>query len=491
MRKTGSGITYKTSQELRKALLKREISSKELVDEAYLRIEEVEPKLNAFISLTKELAYDTAEEVDRRIKINDDIPLLAGIPAALKDNMCIKNFKTTAGSNILSNFIPPYNATITNNLKENLIPIVGKANLDEFAMGSSCESSAFGITKNPWNTDMVPGGSSGGSAAAVASGEAVISLGSDTGGSIRLPASFCGVVGLKPTYGRISRFGLIAYASSLDQIGPFGRCVEDVALFLTVISGHDPMDSTSIDQSVPDYISGMKKDIRGLRIGVISEMMQEGVNPEVRAAVENAIKVYESLGAKIEEVSIPHTKYGIDVYYIIAMAEASSNLARFDGVKYGYRFPKSDTLLEMYTKTRAEGFGEEVKRRIMTGSYTLSSGYYDAYYKKAQQVRALIKKDFDKAFENVDILVSPVCPTTAFPIGSKIDDPLSMYLMDICTLMVNLSGLPGMSIPCGFDSNGLPIGLQIIGPALSEEIMIRAAYNFEQSTDFQTKNPEI
>ncbi|OGI02329.1 MAG: aspartyl/glutamyl-tRNA amidotransferase subunit A [Candidatus Melainabacteria bacterium GWF2_37_15] len=482
---------YKTASELRKLLLKREISAKELLDESYKRIKEVNNKLNSFISLTKDLAYKTAGEVDEKIKINADLPPLAGIPLAIKDNMCVKGTTTTAASNILKNFVPPYDATIVKKLQENLVPIIGKANLDEFAMGSSTETSAFGITRNPWDTNLVPGGSSGGSAVAVASGESVLALGSDTGGSIRLPASFCGIIGMKPTYGRVSRFGLIAYASSLDQIGPFGRCVEDVALTLQAISGHDPMDSTSINQPVPDYTARIKEDIKGLRIGVISEMLGDGINPDVKAVIENAVKTYENLGANIEEISIPHTKYAISTYYVIAMAEASSNLARFDGVRYGYRTPKSESLLEMYTKTRAEGFGEEVKRRIMLGTYALSSGYYDAYYKKAQQVRTLIKKDFDKAFESVDLLLSPVCPVTAFEIGSKTDDPLSMYLMDICTLMANLSGLPGISLPCGFDTKGLPVGMQLLGPVLSEELMLKAAYNFEQATGYHLKHPEL
>lgn len=484
-------LYYKTASELRKALLNKEISAKELLDESYKRIEHLEDKLKGFISLTKDQAYKTAAEVDERIKINAELPPLAGIPLALKDNMCMKETKTTAASKILENFVPPYNATIVEKLNQNLVPIIGKANLDEFAMGSSTENSAFSITRNPWNTDVVPGGSSGGSAVAVASGESVLALGSDTGGSIRLPASFCGVVGMKPTYGRVSRFGLIAFASSLDQIGPFGRCVEDVALTLQAISGHDPMDSTSINQPVPDYTATMKEDIKGLRIGVISEMLGEGINSEVKTAIKDAIKIFDNLGANIEEISIPHTRYAISAYYVVAMAEASSNLARFDGVKFGYRNTEADNLLEMYTRTRAEGFGDEVKRRIMLGTYALSSGYYDAFYKKAQQIRTLIQKDFEKAFENVDLLISPVCPTTAFEIGSKTDDPLSMYLMDICTLMVNLSGLPGMSLPCGFDSKGLPIGLQLIGPVLSEELMLRAAYNFEQAAEYHLKHPQI
>jgi len=484
-------LCFRTVKEIKKALLNREISAVELVDESYKRIEAVENDVQGFISLTKEQAYKTAKEVDEKIKIKADLPPLAGIPIAVKDVICMKDTTTTAGSKILENFVAPYNATVAKKLEENMIPVIGKANCDEFAMGSSNENSAYKIARNPWNLKMVPGGSSGGSAVAVSAGESVISLGTDTGGSIRLPASFCGIVGMKPTYGRVSRFGLIAYASSLDQIGPFGRCVEDVALTLQAISGYDSNDSTSINIPVPDYSATLAQDIKGLRIGVISEMLGEGTSPDVKQAILNSIKIYESLGAKIEEISIPHNKYAIATYYIIAMAEASANLARFDGVKYGYRAKDCENIMDMYLKSRAEGFGDEVKRRIMLGTYTLSSGYYDAYYKKAQQVRALIKKDFDKAWEKVDLLIAPTCPTTAFEIGSKVADPLSMYLMDIGTITANLSGIPGMSIPCGLDSQGLPIGLELLGPVLSEEIMLRAAYNFEQATDFHKQNPAI
>lgn len=477
-------IILKTASEQRKALLNKEISAKELLDLTYERIEKVEGQVESFNSLTKDVAYETAKKVDEKIARGEELPLLAGIPLALKDNMCSKNSYTTASSKILENFRSPYNATVVEKLNENLIPIVGKANLDEFAMGSSTENSATKTTKNPWDLNRVPGGSSGGSAAAVAACESTLSLGSDTGGSIRLPASFCGLVGIKPTYGRVSRYGLIAFASSLDQIGPFGRCVEDAAALLQVISGHDKKDSTSINTEVPDYLASLKQDIKGLKVGVISELLSEGTQPEVKAAIENAIKSYESLGAEIVEVSIPHAKYSIGIYYILATAEASSNLARFDGVKYGYRAKDAESLAEMYRKTRAEGFGDEVKRRIMLGTYALSSGYYDAYYKKAQQLRTLVKQDFDKAFEKVDLMISPTCPTTAFGIGAKSADPLSMYLMDICTITSNLSGVPAMSVPCGFDNDGMPIGLQIIAPVLSEEKMLRAAYNFEQANNF-------
>ena len=477
-------LIFKTAMEQQKALLNKEISAKELLDLTYERIEEVEGKVESFNSLTKNLAYETAKKVDEKIAKGEKLPLLAGIPLALKDNMCTKNSLTTASSKILQNFESPYNATIVEKLNQNLIPIVGKANLDEFAMGSSTENSATKTTKNPWDLKKVPGGSSGGSASAVAACESTISLGSDTGGSIRLPASFCGIVGIKPTYGRVSRYGLIAFASSLDQIGPFGRSVEDATALLQVISGHDKNDSTSIDLPVPDYMGALQKDVKGLKIGVVKELLSEGTQPEVKESIERALEVYKSLGAEIVEVSIPHVKYSIGVYYILATAEASSNLARFDGVRYGYRAKDTESLMEMYTKTRAEGFGDEVKRRIMLGTYALSSGYYDAYYKKAQQLRTLIKQDFDKAFEKVDLMVTPTCPITAFEIGSKADDPLAMYLMDICTITSNLAGVPAMSLPCGFDNDGMPIGLQIIAPILKEETMLRAAYSFEQAGDF-------
>lgn len=480
-------LIFKTAKEQRKALLNKEITAKELLDLTYERIEEVESNIQSFNSLTKDLAYETAKKVDEKIAKGEELPLLAGIPLVLKDNMCSKGGLTTASSKILENFESPYDATIVKKLHENLVPIVAKANMDEFAMGSSTENSATKITKNPWNLNKVPGGSSGGSAASVAACEATISLGSDTGGSIRLPASFCGLVGLKPTYGRVSRYGLIAFASSLDQIGPFSRNVEDAAALLQVISGHDPKDSTSINTEVPDYLSSLDDDIKGLKIGVIKELMGdgvEGIQPEVLSATQTAIEKYKEMGAEIIEVSIPHVKYAIATYYIVATAEASSNLARFDGVKYGYRAKDAETLTKMYTKTRAEGFGDEVKRRIMLGTYALSSGYYDAYYKKAQQIRALIKQDFDKAFEQVDVMMAPTCPSTAFEFGSKSEDPIEMYLMDICTVTANLAGVPAMSIPCGFDNDTMPIGLQIFAPVLQEQKMLNVAYKFEQASDF-------
>ena len=480
-------LLKKTAKEQREALLNKEVSAVELVNATYENIDKHDDTIGAYNSLCKEKALETAKNVDEKISKNEELPKLAGIPLALKDNINYKGYKTTASSKILENFVSPYDATVTEKLKSNLITIIGKANLDEFAMGSSNENSAFKIVRNPWNPNKVPGGSSGGSAAAVASYEAALALGSDTGGSIRLPASFCGIVGLKPTYGRVSRYGLIAFASSLDQIGPFGRCVEDVALLLEAISGYDKWDSTSLNLPVPEYSKSLNKDIKGLRVGYIKELFADGLDNDVKKAVESAMQTYKELGAEIVEISLPLLKHSIGVYYIIATAEASSNLARFDGVKYGHRTEQAKNLLEMYTKTRAEGFGDEVKRRIMLGTYALSSGYYDAYYKKAQQIRQLIKQDFDKAFEKADVLLSPTCPNTAFDIGSKIEDPLSMYLTDIGTISANLAGIPGMSLPCGFDSDGMPIGLQLLSPALTEERLLNAAYKFETATEYHKK----
>ncbi len=474
-------LLKKTAVEQRKALLSKEISALELVQETYKQIENLDEKIGAYNSLTKEQAIETAKKVDEKIAKGEEIPLMAGIPLALKDNMNMIGSKTTASSKILENFVSPFDATVTKKLKENLVPIIGKANLDEFAMGSSNENSAFKIVRNPLNLNKVPGGSSGGSAASVASYEATVSLGSDTGGSIRLPASFCGINGFKPTYGRVSRYGLIAFASSLDQIGPFGRCVEDIANLYMAIAGWDEKDSTSLKMEVDDVTKTLKDDVKGLKIGVIKELLAEGVNDDVRKSVQDAIETYKKLGATIKEVSLPLLKYSIGIYYIVATAEASSNLARFDGVRYGHRTKDAQNLLEMYTKTRAEGFGDEVKRRIMLGTYALSSGYYDAYYKKAQQLRRLVKNDFDKVFEDVDVLISPTCPTTAFDIGSRNEDPLAMYLTDIATISANLIGAPALSTPCGFDSEKMPIGLQIIGKNLDEATVLKAAYNLEQA----------
>ena len=477
-------LLKKSASEQRKALLNKEISAVELVNATYERIDEVEDKVKAFNSLTKDTALGTAKQVDEKIAKGEELPLLDGIPLVLKDNMNLVGSKTTASSKILENFVSPYNATITDKLLNNLVPIIAKANLDEFAMGSSNENSAFGKVHNPWNLNKVPGGSSGGSAASVAACEATLSLGSDTGGSIRLPASFCGIVGMKPTYGRVSRYGLIAFASSLDQIGPFARTVEDAATLLQVISGHDAKDSTSLDIPVEDYSKSLNNDIKGRKIGVIKELMGEGLSDDVRKAIDLAIDTYKQQGAEIVELSLPSLKYSIGIYYILATAECSSNLARFDGVKYGYRCTDADCLLDMYTKTRAEGFGPEVKRRIMLGTYALSSGYYDAYYKKAQQMRRLVKEDFDKAFEKVDALISPTCPNTAFDIGARTEDPLAMYLTDIATISANLAGIPGISVPAGFDKDGMPIGLQILAPQMKEADLFNFSYKFEQEHDF-------
>ena len=484
-------LLKKTAAEQHKALVNKEVSAVELVNASIKRIEALDEKLGAFNSLTFESAIETAKKVDEKIARNEEIPPLAGIPTALKDNMNAVGTKTTCSSKILENFVSPYDATITTKLKENLVPIMGKANLDEFAMGSSNENSAFKIVRNPYNLDKVPGGSSGGSAASVAASEVTLSLGSDTGGSIRLPASFCGIAGFKPTYGRVSRYGLIAFASSLDQIGPFGRSIEDITNLYEAIAGYDEKDSTSLKHEVGDISSNLKRDIKGLKVGVIKELMSEGVSDDVKVAVENAIKTYEKMGAEIKEISLPLLKHSIGVYYIVATAEASSNLARFDGVKYGYRAQNCENLLDMYCKTRAQGFGPEVKRRIMLGTYALSSGYYDAYYKKAQQLRHLIANDFAKAFESVDILVSPTCPTTAFDLNSKANNPLEMYLTDIATISSNLVGSPALSMPVGFDRDKMPIGMQIIAKRLDELTLLQSAYALEQELGVYQERPSI
>jgi aspartyl-tRNA(Asn)/glutamyl-tRNA(Gln) amidotransferase subunit A len=412
------------------------------------------------------------------------LPPLAGIPVAIKDNICLENYPTTCSSKILKDFQPPYTATVARRLFDAGAVCIGKTNLDEFAMGSSTENSAFKVTRNPWNTKKVPGGSSGGSGASVSSGSSVVALGSDTGGSIRLPASFCGVVGMKPTYGVMSRFGLVAFASSLDQIGPFARCVEDAATVISAIGGHDERDSTSYNQKLPDFLAELKQGVKGLKVGLIKELIGEGIADDVRKAVLAAVQVFKDLGAQVEEISMPNIKHALPVYYLIATAEASANLARYDGVRYGLRDKDASDLLSMYFETRSQGFGPEVKRRIMLGTYALSSGYYDAYYKKAQQVRRLIKDDFDKEFKKLDILLSPVGPTVAFDVGEKTEDPLTMYLSDIATIPANLAGLPGISLPCGFGQGNMPIGLQILAPPLGDAKALKAAYAFEQATDF-------
>lgn len=471
----------KSARELNQLFIKKEVSAKEIVDGFYNQIDLVEPKIQALNILTKDLAYKQARELDKKLSRGEKLSPIAGVPIIIKDILCVKDYKATCSSKILENFVAPYESTVTSKLWDAGAICLAKSNMDEFAMGSSTENSAFKPTKNPWDLKLVPGGSSGGSAASVAAMEAPVSLGTDTGGSIRQPASFCGVVGLKPTYGRVSRFGLVAFASSLDQIGPFARNVYDIALVLQFISGHDPKDSTSLDVDVPDFIERLNADsLKGKKVGYIKELMGEGIDNEVRSSIENSLKVFGDLGASVIEVSLPNVRYSIPVYYILATAEASSNLARYDGVRYGYRTGGNSEILSMYCRTREEGFGAEVKRRIMLGTYALSSGYYDAYYKKAQQVRKLITQDFLNTFEKLDLLVAPTSPTTAFELGSKTGDPLSMYLSDIATIPASLAGLPSISLPCGFDLKGLPIGLQIIAPALSEELLLDAAYSFEK-----------
>lgn len=479
-----------TIKELEQKLHNKEITVTDLVNESYKRIDEVDDEVHAFLTLDKEKALEKARQLDAENP--DAAALLFGMPAGIKDNIVTKNLRTTCASQFLDNFTDPlYDATVVKKLNDVKAVNIGKLNMDEFAMGSSNENSSYGGTKNPWNTDYVPGGSSGGSAAAVAAGEVLFSLGSDTGGSIRQPAAFCGVVGLKPTYGRVSRFGLVAFASSLDQIGPLTRTVEDSARILEVISGHDTMDSTSADVEVPKFTDALTGDVKGLRIAVPKEYLGEGVSKEVKDTILDALKVYESLGAEWEEVSLPHTKYAVAAYYILASSEASANLARFDGVRYGVRSEKATNMMEMFTFSRSEGFGDEVKRRIMLGTYALSSGYYDAFYKKAQKVRKLINNDFEAVFADYDVVIGPTTPTPAFKVGEKTDDPLTMYTNDILTIPVNLAGIPGISIPCGFSNNGLPIGLQIMAKHFDEEAIFRAAHAFEQATDYHTKRPQI
>ncbi|MBW4672616.1 MAG: Asp-tRNA(Asn)/Glu-tRNA(Gln) amidotransferase subunit GatA [Desmonostoc geniculatum HA4340-LM1] len=481
-------------RELHEQLVKKERSAVEITQEALERIQALEPKLHSFLCVTAERALEQAGTVDAKIAAGEEIGLLAGIPVGIKDNMCTKGIPTTCGSRILENFVPPYESTVTQKLADAGAVMVGKTNLDEFAMGSSTENSAYQVTANPWDLSRVPGGSSGGSAAAVAAEECVVALGSDTGGSIRQPASFCGVVGMKPTYGLVSRYGLVAYASSLDQIGPFANTVEDAAILLNAIAGYDRQDSTSLKVPIPNYAASFKPDFkpRGLlRVGIIKETFGEGLDSVVEEAVTKAVDQLQSLGAEIHIVSCPRFRYGLPTYYIIAPSEASANLARYDGVKYGYRAADADNLLSMYTRTRATGFGTEVKRRIMIGTYALSAGYYDAYYLKAQKVRTLIKQDFEKAFGVVDVLVCPTSPTTAFKAGEKTTDPLSMYLNDLMTIPVNLAGLPSLSVPCGFDEQGLPIGLQLIGNVLREDQLFQVAYAYEQSTTWHLRKPQI
>ncbi|RFU61826.1 Asp-tRNA(Asn)/Glu-tRNA(Gln) amidotransferase subunit GatA [Peribacillus glennii] len=476
--------------ELHQLLHKKELSVSDLVNESYERIGQVEDKVKSFLTLNEEKARSQAKELDEKIAKGEVKGNLFGMPIGVKDNIVTKNIRTTAGSKILENFDPIYDATVVQKLQDAETVTVGKLNMDEFAMGSSNENSAYQATRNPWNLEYVPGGSSGASAASVAAGEVLFSLGSDTGGSIRQPAAYCGVVGLKPTYGRVSRFGLIAFASSLDQIGPITNTVEDNAYLLEAISGIDPMDSTSANVQVPSFVNSLTGDIRGLKIAVPKEYLGEGVGEEARNSVLEALKVLEKLGATWEEVSLPHSKYALATYYLLSSSEASANLSRFDGVRYGYRTDNAANLIEMYKQTRAEGFGDEVKRRIMLGTFSLSSGYYDAYYKKAQKVRTLIKKDFEDVFQKYDVIVGPTTPTPAFKIGEKTSDPLTMYANDILTIPVNLAGVPGISVPCGF-ANGLPLGLQIIGRHFDESTIYRTAHAFEQATDFHKQKPQL
>lgn len=478
-------ICEMTAEEIGKAYREKTLTVPEVVKAFLDNIEKEDEKIKAYITVCREEALKKADEVQAMFDAEKEMGALAGIPIAIKDNICTKGVRTTCASKMLENFIPPYDASVMKKIEEANAIILGKTNMDEFAMGGSTENSAFFITKNPVNLDKVPGGSSGGSAAAVAGKMAPISLGSDTGGSIREPASFCGIVGMKPTYGLVSRYGLVAFASSLDQIGPFSKTVRDNAVLLTAIAGHDEMDSTSANVENKDYEKALVNDVKGLKIGVPKEYFGEGINEEVRASLEKAIEKYKELGAEVEECSLPVTEYALPTYYIIACAEASSNLGRYDGIRYGYRTKNFESLKDIYKNSRTEGFGDEVKRRIILGTYVLSSGYYDAYYKKAQKVRTLVKKGFEEAFEKYDVLLTPTVPTVAFDIGSKSKNPLEMYMTDILTVSINIAGVPAISIPCGKDSSGMPIGMQLIAKHFNEETLYRAAYTFEQNMEVQ------
>jgi aspartyl-tRNA(Asn)/glutamyl-tRNA(Gln) amidotransferase subunit A len=474
----------------RQQLLDGEVSSRELVDQQLERIQSVDAQIHAFVELTADRARADADRIDAARAAGEELGALAGVPLAIKDNLCTRGVRTTCSSRMLETFVPPYESTVTERLWSSGAVLMGKTNLDEFAMGGSTETSAFGPTANPWNTDHVPGGSSGGSAAAVAAGECIAALGSDTGGSIRQPASFCGVVGLKPTYGRVSRWGLVAFASSLDQVGPFASSVADAAELLQVMAGPDPRDSTCLNVPVPNYISGLNQSVQGLRVGLIRECFEaKGLDPEVKQSVMAAASQLESLGAELVDVSCPRFTDGIATYYVIAPSEASANLARYDGVKYGYRAADAESLAAMTARSRAEGFGAEVQRRILIGTYALSAGYVDAYYKKAQQVRTLIRRDFDAAFQSVDVLLTPTAPSTAFLAGAHADNPLSMYLADLLTIPVNLAGLPAISVPCGFSSAGLPIGVQLIGNVLEEARILQVAHQYEQAAGVDAQRP--
>jgi aspartyl-tRNA(Asn)/glutamyl-tRNA(Gln) amidotransferase subunit A len=479
-----------TIHELQDKLKSGDVSAQQVTEDVFKRIDAVEKRVHSYIRLMKDEAMAAAKKADEDIK-QGNIKPLTGIPIALKDIVCTKGIITTCGSHILQNFVPPYNATVVEKLGAAGAVFVGKANMDEFAMGSSTETSYFGSTRNPWDLTRIPGGSSGGSATAVAADECIASIGSDTGGSIRQPAALCGIVGMKPTYGRVSRFGLIAFASSLDQIGPFTKDVEDCAIMMNVLAGYDPRESTSVPAEVPDYRQFVGRDIKGWKVGIPQEYFIEGIDPEVEAAVKKTIVVLEKNGAQCVNISLPHTEYCLAVYYIIAPAEASSNLARYDGVKYGFRTAEARDLLDMYKKTRTQGFGTEVKRRIMIGTYALSAGYYDAYYKKASQVRALIKKDFDEALKKCDVILTPTTPTPAFKIGEKTDTPLQMYLSDIFTISTNLAGIPGISVPCGFTSGGLPIGVQFLAGHFEEGKLIQIASAYEKNAKIEKRRPQL
>jgi len=485
-------ITELTVHELQEKLAKKELTVTEITKAYADRIAEKEDDVQAFVTILTDSAIKQAKEIDEKRERGETTSNLAGIPIGIKDIICTKGVRTTCSSKMLENFIAPYDATVMEKINAEEMIDVGKLNMDEFAMGGSTEYSYFKKTRNPWNLNKVPGGSSGGSAAAVAANMVPWALGTDTGGSIRQPSSFCGVVGLKPTYGLVSRYGVVAFASSLDQVGPITKDVRDCAMLLNVIAGHDPKDTTSVEIDKKDYTKALKNDVKGLKIGVPKEFFGEGINEEVKASLEKAIEKYKELGAEVEECSLDVAKYALATYYIIACAEASSNLGRFDGIRYGYRTENFTNLKELYRNSRSEGFGPEVKRRIILGTYVLSSGYYDAYYKKAQQVRTFVMNEFAKAFEKYDVLLTPTSPTVAFDLGSKSTNPLEMYLADICTVSVNIAGLPGMSIPCGIDSEGMPVGMQLIGKRFSEETLLNAAYTYEQATKFREKyRPEF
>ncbi len=480
-----------TLHELASKIKNKEITIKDALDSVFSRIDEKEGKVKAYLSFCKQKAYERADKLQSMLDSNEDIGILGGVPIAIKDNICIKDMKATCASKMLENFVSPYDATVVKMLEEQGAIVIGKTNMDEFAMGSSTATSYFKKTTNPWNEECVPGGSSGGSAAAVSSDMAYASLGSDTGGSIRQPASYCSVVGMKPTYGLVSRFGLIAFASSLDQIGPFTKDVEDMAIMLNAIVGHDKMDTTSVNLEKKDYTKYLSKDISGMKVGVPTSIIDNMQNKDVKSAFESAIETLKGQGAEIVSIDLDYAKYALSTYYIIATAEASSNLGRFDGIKYGFRSENYSDLLDIYTNSRTEGFGEEVKRRIMLGTYVLSSGYYDAYYKKAQKVRTLIINNFKEAFTSCDVIAMPTAPNTAFKFGEKSSNPIEMYLEDIFTVPVNIAGLPGISVPAGFDSLDMPIGLQLISNAFEEEKLINVAYSFEQSTDFHKMKPKV